>query len=270
MAPLCFMRTLERRRAFSLVKMIATDLDDTLFRPDYTISRYTVETLEKVRDLGIKIVYATARGKSAEELLPDHLFDGRVLMNGALAYAGDTLLYDRSIPFEDYAPFLAHLSDQTMSVGAEIKGVHYTNFAVTGSWYDIRHSHLTDFQENHGPADKLFVLVQNPAEEDRLKSSLPAHLYISVSRDGLAMVMHREAKKSLGLAALVRHFGLVPEEVAAFGDQPNDMDMLEYAGWGIAMANAAEEVRAIADEIGDSNSQDGVARWLDRNVLNKA
>lgn len=85
--------------------MVVTDLDGTLFRTDKTISQYTVDTLQKVRNSGIKIIFATARGGTAKLLVPFEMFDGFVLLNGAKAYAENQLIYDREIPAEIYIPF---------------------------------------------------------------------------------------------------------------------------------------------------------------------
>jgi len=69
------------------IQMIAIDLDDTLLCNDKTVSDRTKTTLVKCRDKGIKVIYATARGKSAPILVPIDLFDGFVQMNGAVAFA---------------------------------------------------------------------------------------------------------------------------------------------------------------------------------------
>jgi hydroxymethylpyrimidine pyrophosphatase-like HAD family hydrolase len=74
-----------------MIKMIVTDLGDTLLRTDKTISKYTTNTINEVRDQGIKIVFATARGACTKSLIPYELFDGYVLMNGAKAYVSNRL-----------------------------------------------------------------------------------------------------------------------------------------------------------------------------------
>jgi len=66
----------------SSIKMIVTDLDGTLLRTDKTISERTKDVLRQCRKCGIKVVYATGRGGSAEQRAPSELFDGRISMNG--------------------------------------------------------------------------------------------------------------------------------------------------------------------------------------------
>ena len=62
-------------------------------------------------------------------------------------------------------------------------------------------------------------------------------------------------------------WGIKPEEIVAFGDDLNDIDMLGYAGVGVVMDNALEQVKTVADYICDTNDNDGLAKWLEENVL---
>ena len=71
------------------IRMVVTDLDDTLLRKDKTISERTTTALRKCREKGIKTVYATGRGNSSKMFVSSELFDGFVRMNGAMAYMGD-------------------------------------------------------------------------------------------------------------------------------------------------------------------------------------
>jgi hypothetical protein len=83
------------------------------------------------------------------------------------------------------------------------------------------------------------------------------------------MVMHRDATKSRAIAELAGIWGINRKEIAAFGDDFNDLDMFEYAGIGVAMSNAVSEAKAAADFICGSNDEDGVARWLEENIISE-
>jgi hydroxymethylpyrimidine pyrophosphatase-like HAD family hydrolase len=75
--------------------------------------------------------------------------------------------------------------------------------------------------------------------------------------------------KATGLAVVAESIGVDPADVLVFGDMPNDVTMFEWAGWGrVAVANAHPAVKAVADEITLSNDEDGVAKYLDRLLLN--
>ncbi|MCW2571407.1 MAG: Cof-like hydrolase [Frankiales bacterium] len=82
--------------------------------------------------------------------------------------------------------------------------------------------------------------------------------------DGLLEISAKGVSKATGLASLAEEHGIDASEVVAFGDMPNDLPMLTWAGRGIAVANAHPDVLAIADEVTASNDDDGVAAVLDR------
>ncbi len=82
------------------MKMIVTDLDWTLLRNDKTISKFTYNTLKNFKNNGYKIIFATARGESAKDFFPDDLFDGFVIMNGAVAYEGSRKVYSKLVSMD--------------------------------------------------------------------------------------------------------------------------------------------------------------------------
>ncbi|NLB50062.1 MAG: HAD-IIB family hydrolase [Clostridiaceae bacterium] len=251
-----------------MIKMVTTDLDDTLLRSDKTISSYTYQVLEKVRDQGIKLIFATGRGHSTDGLLPPGLFDGHVHMNGAKAYVGEELVYDRTIPAHVFAPLLGALSDHGLKVAAEIDGIHFSNFAVNQHWAGFERFVISHFDDSLGQAGKLYALLDHPWQAEVIETLMPDDLYLQISRDQMAMIMHKEAKKSHGVLEIARIFGIGQEQILAFGDDHNDVDMLLYSGRGVAMANAVDAVIEVADELCDISDRDGVAKWLDHHLLN--
>lgn len=212
--------------------MIVTDLDCTLLRDDKTISGRTQDVLRHCRDAGIKIVYATGRGCSAARIVPAGLFDGRIVNNGACAMDGDGIVYDRPVPGPPA---------RALQKACEERGLEAVVNANNGKLY----------VEGCGPEDAAFI-----------RARLPEELHMYMSNDGVAMVMHRDAAKAKAVAELARHWGIAREEIAAFGDDLNDVDMLAYAGIGVAVGNALDEVKAAADDICGSNEEDGPAGWL--------
>ena len=83
------------------------------------------------------------------------------------------------------------------------------------------------------------------------------------SSDILLEIMDKGITKSRGIAVLLGHFGLTAQQALAFGDNYNDVDMLQYAGTGVAMGNAPEEIKAIADAVTDTNDHEGIAKYLE-------
>jgi len=249
------------------IKLVIFDLDGTLLRTDKTISEYTKTILEKCRNSGIKTAYATGRGGSAERVAPSQFFDARISMNGAIAFVDDKLIYNRLIPYKIARPILVACDIRGLKTASELSGMHYSNFSVSGEWAYINSYKIVDFSQHEIDAEKLYALVNSQEDVTFIEENLPKELYASVSRDGMAMIMHREATKSKAVAALASFWNITQPEIAAFGDDLNDIDMLSFAGIGVATENALDEAKAAADNICLSNDEDGVAKWIERNLL---
>jgi len=250
--------------------MIVTDLDGTLLRTDKTISERTRTVLKRCREKGIKVVYATGRGGTAERLAPSEYFDGRITMNGAIAKVDDTVIYESLIPYKTARPLLTACSKRGMKITSEISGMHYSNFVVSGLWSNITNFEIVDFTQHEKDAEKIYT--PNPTPEDKLliEKLLPDDLYFVVTADVsgfLGQIMHRDATKAKATAALALYWNISKKEIIAFGDDHNDIDMLKYSGVGVAMGNAVDKVKEAADFICLSNDDDGLAEWITLNVM---
>ena len=251
------------------IKMIVTDLDGTLLRTDKTISEQTRRLLRRCREAGLKVVYATGRGGSAERMVPNELFDGRITMNGAVARVDERVVYSRLIPHRAARPILVACHNRGMRITSERSGMHYSNFMVSDVWPPITNFKIVDFSQHDLDAEKIYT--PNPTREDILfiEQLLPDDLYFVATADGsgfLGQIMHKNATKAKAVAALAQHFDITQSEIAAFGDDLNDIDLLSCAGIGVAMANAVDEVKAVADFICLSNDEDGIAGWINANL----
>jgi len=249
------------------IKMIVSDLDGTLLRTDKSISDETKSVLKRCRETGIKVVYATGRGSTADFVAPANLFDGRIIMNGAIAFAGDAVVYRRLISCDIARPLLVACDRHGLSVVSEWADTHYANFAVSDVWPEITNYHIVDFAAHAMGAAKLYAMIQRPEDAAFIQKRLPDTLYMTESRDNLAMIMHRDATKSKAILELARSFHIVPPEIVAFGDDLNDVDMLSCAGIGVAMENALDQAKAAADFVCAHNDEDGVAKWIMENLL---
>ena len=105
------------------------------------------------------------------------------------------------------------------------------------------------------------------ALEQQLVKEFP-QIRIYRSKDTYLEIMSMKASKSDAIHMLKDHFHVKQEEIMAFGDNFNDIDMIRYAGLGVAMGNAADEVKEVADYITLSNEEDGVAAAIEKFVLN--
>ena len=251
----------------SSVKMIVFDLDDTLLRTEKFISDRTRSVMAKCRDSGIKIVYATGRGGSADRIAPAALFDGRIVMNGAVAKVGDSEVYRRMIPYQTARPLLIACDRYGLKTTSELHGMHYSNFIVSDKWSGITNFKQVDFAQHDVDAEKLYAVVRSSEDALHIEKHMPDELYMVVSRNGLAQIMHKDATKAMAVAALARLLHIAPAEIVAFGDDLNDIDMLSFAGIGVAMSNAVDDVKAVCDFVCLSNDEDGPADWIEKNIL---
>jgi tellurite methyltransferase len=262
-----FERVIARKKA--TIKMIACDLDGTLLKSDKNISDKTKNVFKQCRQAGIKIVCATGRGGSAERVAPSEMFDGKITMNGATAKIGDEIVYSKLIPHETARPILLACHARGIKIVSETSGMHYPNFDLTELWKGFPYFEIVDFANYEIDAEKIYVPDASPEEEEFIAKLLPDDLYtvitadVSHGREGtLLQIMHKDATKSKAVAELARLWNIHPSEIAAFGDDLNDIDMLTYAGFGVAMQNALDEVKAASDFICKSNDEDGIADWV--------
>jgi len=248
--------------------MLVFDLDDTLLRSDITVSEYTVSVLKKCRTRGIKVVYATGRGCTLD-IVPPELFDGYVRNGGAAAFADDIQIYDKLISIEKTRSFLVACDSAGIKIAAQDENRHYSNFNIDEIWSWIDYYTIVDFNVLDITVEKLYALPEAEQDLEVIKSNLPDWINLILARSGMAMFMHHEATKSNGVNALAEYWKIVTSEIMAFGDDLNDIDLLKYCGVGVAMGNALDEVKAVADFICDTNENDGAAKWIEEHVLQK-
>lgn len=214
---------------FVLYKMIVMDLDGTLLKTDSRFSEYTMGVLQKYRQKGLKVIYATARGGSASKMIPSELMDGRIVMNGALAYEGDNVIYRCSIPIDIARSLLVACDKRGLKAAAEIIDMNYSNFNITEEWAYIKNYEIVDFNNHHVDAEKIYVIVNSNEDIEFLSQLIPEGLYMTVSRDNLAQIMSIDVTKSKTISRLAKYWNIDMEEIVAFGDDLNDIDIfLKY------------------------------------------
>jgi len=242
----------------------AIDLDDTLLHSDGTISPYTLAQLSAWQQRGHKVVIATGRPpRSIGGALPVDLQTVPwVCYNGAEIHLGNQRIYANHISAEDTQTIIAQLlthSPQSL-IGLEIDGQLYLNRTAQRSTpYQV-----ADLQTLLQPAAKVLVFSENGDPLARLAVDFPTTtqpLY-SARYPHFIQILATECNKAVALQHLVESWGATLADVVAFGDDTNDVEMVALSGRGVAMGNAVEEVKAVADYITDSNNDDGVAAVL--------
>lgn len=251
-------------------KMIVTDLDRTLLRTDKTISEYSISVFERLRKKGIKIVFATARPvRTVTQFTKLIQPDAAIYHNGAVVHHMDKSVEKTSISPDEARKVLYDVGniDPDMPLSIEINDTLYANFDVSKYWKNIP-AVKTDFSDLPDlPVDKIIAGVTCQKQVDAISQVLPSHLYVEVSENVLALVMHKEATKHKAVKSVAGKCGIDLNDIVAFGDDYNDLYMLQECGTGVAVKNAIEQTRKVADDLCDICDKDGVARWIEEKIL---
>jgi Cof subfamily protein (haloacid dehalogenase superfamily) len=255
-------------------RLVATDIDGTLIDRDGTLSRRTIGVIEA---LPVPLVLVTGRPvrwlRQVYDQMPAPV--PAICANGAVVYDPDTDEVLRTAPLS--VDLLADVSkrlreavpDIALAVEVEDSRVFWHEETWPVRW-EAEHRAVrvlaTPEELTSAPAAKLLA---------RSATHQPEVFYELVSRtlSGIAESTHSSSSalveisaagvtKAAGLAWLCAHEGVDAAEVIAFGDMPNDIPMLTWAGRSVAMGNAHPAVRAVADEVTRTNDEDGVARYL--------
>jgi Cof subfamily protein (haloacid dehalogenase superfamily) len=262
-----------------LPAVVATDLDGTLVRSDGTIGDRTLKALDEVQDEGATVVFVTGRPPRWLQPIVDMTGHRGIALcaNGALVLdlATNEVLETHPFPAAQGLETLTRLRKVMPDLSF---GVEWADGFAHEAGYPrgVRQSeNVRGAVQAVDDVEELFArpVVKLLARHDTLTSDELAVELTDLVED-LATVTHSSVglleisvsgvTKASALEQFVTHQGVRSHDVIAFGDMPNDIAMLEWAGWSVAVANAHPSVRQIADEITASNDEDGVATVLER------
>ncbi len=246
-------------------KMIVSDLDGTLLKSDKTVSVHSIEVLRSMEEKGIQVVFATARPpRDAFELIPDSLQNEFVICyNGAIIYRDADVLYSKEVSRQTVLEIVGVAkSFELNNICVEVNDRLYSNFDVATVFGKSPFESVDFTKFDFHKAYKVMIYADERITADFL-SHLPKECRGVITDDGtLCQIMHADVTKWNSIATLLDHFDLNHSDVIAFGDDFNDMEMIENCGVGVAMGNAVDELKSVADFVTKSNDEDGVAAFL--------
>ena len=261
--------------------LIAMDLDETLLGHDYKISERNKNAISAAQKKGVKVTIATGRMyKStlpyARELNIDIPF---ITYHGALIRSYDKTFYHYPVDYD---------SSLNIVEAAERLGYHI-NLYIDDQVHVKEENHFTKLYQTIAavpvvpvgdPVKFLVGRKESPSKltvidyegnlermEAFLADKFSGKLTVTKSHKYFLEITHKDATKGKALKYLAEDFGMQASEVMAFGDSFNDMDMLQYAGLGVAVANGRPELKAVADLVTGTNLLDGVAEVIEEYVL---
>jgi len=274
-----------------LYKLFVADMDGTLLNDNKELTDINIQTIKKLQDSGTKFAVATGRHDSMIKSYLKHL-DLRVPViscNGAIVREpfSDQIFLSQALPREQ--------SLHVIEICKESKvGFHiYGHERIFGENLNHKMLYYHDLNKTLPPDEQTKLVVVPDCRDIVLNAPEPLYKFLIISEeklglgdiiaqlselDGLTVtrsmpllcdVMKSGITKAYALQRLAESLGIKREEIAAIGDQHNDIDLIEYAGLGIAVANAEDALKEKADIVTiANNNQDAVSEAIERFILN--
>lgn len=267
-----------------MYKLVAIDMDGTLLRNDKSISDRTKNAIKKAKDKGVTVVVATGRPiegvkKTLTELDMYTDKDYVLSYNGSLVQKTKSkeVISKVSLKGEDYH-YLKKLGDElgvNTHAFCEKRGlITPKNSKYTEVEAEINNIDIKVIDINEVKKDDTIIKMMMIDEPEILEAAiekLPKEVYekynVVRSTPYFLEFLNKDVNKAVGVELLAKHLGIKQQEIITLGDADNDLHMIEYAGLGIAMGNAFESVKKIANYITDTNENDGVAKAIEKFVL---
>ncbi|WP_312109196.1 Cof-type HAD-IIB family hydrolase [Brevibacillus reuszeri] len=273
-------------------KLLALDVDGTILMSNHTLSKVTLQAITELTTRGIYVTLATGRAYPSAKTMAKQ-FQIRVpLISHDGAYVADPLtdevLFVKRIPTE----VVARITEILVEYGLDVMLLH-ESYAVTNKswkWRDLfpllNPSTLRQLWKNLYPlkimascrvaeyvceknvsVPKIFVMGEPErlaAARRELAKAKFKEIRVTASGDHNLEIFPEGISKATGLAVLGDKLDIIPEQMVAVGDNYNDVEMIQFAGMGVAMGNAPDAVKKLARQVTDTNDQHGVAAVIQR------
>lgn len=271
------------------IKLIALDLDGTLFNHNGEITPKTIEELNRAAAKGVHTVISTGRPFNGLpfEQIKDTAIEYALTTNGAAIYRIENkeCLYDNTMDLEMLQPILDFILSREIHIDLYIDGEGFTPIRCRENIgkLDVPESLRAYMIKTRTPVEDLLTYVNDCGKNiqkinlnfypqpdgtrlyrEETISFLKSQSAIEVVCGGFDNFEISKAgvTKSTGLKALTALLGVTMEETMAVGDSENDYSMINAAGIGVAMGNASDDIKAIADYITTTNEEDGVGEAI--------
>ena len=255
------------------IRMVATDLDGTLLRPDGAVSPRARAALSAARARGLEVVIVTGRPpRGVRRLDLSDCAAIAICANGALLYdpAADRLLGMHPIPAAVVTRLVVDLRQAAPGVVfAAEAGLVFCREPAWPAGDPLDQRGVVEDAPRFADRGVAKLLVRHPRMAQKLLLPLAEAVAgddAVITRSGLELLEISAAgvTKASALERLCQGLGIAAEEVVALGDMVNDLPMLRWAGRAVVVAGAHPDVLATADEVIAGNADDGVAAYLER------
>lgn len=262
------------------IKLVAVDMDDTLLDGTLKVSSRTCQAIDKAHEQGVFVTICTGRMFSSALPFAQKLNMKAPIItyNGGMIRSALTkeMLFHKTIApdvagkivalFREKGWYLqSYLNDELYVVERCEKAKLYERMAgisaipIGEKFYSMRHE-----------PTKMLALAQ-PHEileiQEIINKEFAGEIFAATSKSTYLELTHPSVNKGHALGLLAESLNISREEVMAIGDSNNDVPMLQYAGFGVAMGNATEKIKAVAKAVTGHNNAHGVAEAIEKYVL---
>lgn len=254
------------------IKIIFTDLDNTLLKTDKSISNYSIDIINKCKTQGILFGIATARSEREAHPYIKMINPEIIISNGgAIVRFKDKIIYESMISKEITNSLLndciqcKFISDITL----ETRDSYYWNYKDKSSLSnEYMHAVYNDFKNPlNQPTYKFTVKVSSVDSAIKIVEKYNQLNMLLFSNEAWVRFANKHAAKECAIDAISKYLKIGRNHIAAFGDDYNDIKMIKYCNVGVTVDNAIDEVKKAANHICGSNDDDGVADFIEKFVL---
>ena len=250
----------------SNTKIVFFDIDGTLIKPQtMDMSLKTLEALQKLRANGIKICVATGRSPMGLPKFEGIEFDAYLTYNGSYCYTENATIFCNSLEKEDVKQILTNAEKMNKAVIVAIRSDLLTNGFddILEPFMEVENMKMRvseNFEE--WKEDEVFqVMLACCSDEYDAITENVKHAKIVTWWPKVINMIPMSGGKGIGIEHVLAYYGFDKSQAVAFGDGNNDIEMLQAVGTGVAMGNAAEDLKAIADDICKDVAEDGVYHY---------
>ena len=263
------------------IKLIATDMDHTLLTDEGNLPPHFFELLDRVKKEGIYFALASGRPLATlEAMFPEHLNEFIFICDngGLIKYQGETL-YKSLITTDDYHQLIRYMkSIATIPVLCGIKGTFIEKNAQKYEDFFPKFYKKLKFVDNleelEEPADKVTAYLPNENSREVYNQyfypEFDADFSVAVSDSMWIDLMNKEVDKGAAIHQISQYLNISTQDMMAFGDGDNDIQLLDAVGVGVAVKNATDGVKEHADSITASNNEYGVSQKIEELLSNRA
>lgn len=252
-----------------MIKAAFFDIDGTLLSfKTHRVSEGTVRAFSTLHAHGVRTFISSGRPMILIPEMPVS-FDAYITMNGGLVFTAENeVLLSNPIPREDSERWLDFAKEHqlcTMVFTATSMMVAQVNpiGLKIREQLEFQMPPVVDIDDMRGHEAYQLIAIM-PSELDRQVGATLSHCRLPRWHPAFTDIVAQGNSKATGMEAICRHYGIRQEETLAFGDGGNDIEMLQWAGTGVAMGNAADEVKAAADMVTTDVDDEGI-----ENAINK-